>query len=61
MEEPMGKLDGKVAIVTGGVRGLGRAYARHLAKGSRRNNCSRSSILAKIQISRSAAAADAHC
>jgi 3-oxoacyl-[acyl-carrier protein] reductase len=27
----MGKLDGKVAIVTGGARGLGRAYARHLA------------------------------
>lgn len=27
----MGKLDGKVAIVTGGGRGLGRAYARHLA------------------------------
>jgi 3-oxoacyl-[acyl-carrier protein] reductase len=27
----MGKLDGKVAIVTGGARGLGRAYARRLA------------------------------
>jgi 3-oxoacyl-[acyl-carrier protein] reductase len=27
----MGKLDGKVAIVTGGGRGLGRAYARRLA------------------------------
>ena len=27
-EAPMGKLDGKVAIVTGAARGLGRAYAR---------------------------------
>jgi 3-oxoacyl-[acyl-carrier protein] reductase len=27
----MGKLDGKVAIVTGSARGLGRAYARRLA------------------------------
>ena len=27
----MGTLDGKVAIVTGGARGLGRAYARRLA------------------------------
>jgi 3-oxoacyl-[acyl-carrier protein] reductase len=27
----MGKLDGKVAIVTGGGRGLGRAYAKRLA------------------------------
>jgi len=27
----MGKLDGKVAIVTGAARGLGRSYARHLA------------------------------
>ncbi len=27
----VGKLDGKVAIVTGGGRGLGRAYARRLA------------------------------
>ena len=28
----MGKLDGKVAIVTGAARGLGRAYARRLAR-----------------------------
>src|SRR5262252_1367682 len=27
----MGNLDGKVAIVTGAARGLGRAYARRLA------------------------------
>src|ERR1700745_2394137 len=27
----MNKLDGKVAIVTGGARGLGRAYAKRLA------------------------------
>jgi 3-oxoacyl-[acyl-carrier protein] reductase len=27
----MGKLDGKTAIVTGGARGLGRAYAKRLA------------------------------
>jgi 3-oxoacyl-[acyl-carrier protein] reductase len=27
----MGKLDAKVAIVTGAARGLGRAYARRLA------------------------------
>ena len=27
----MGKLDGKVTIVTGGARGLGRAYAKRLA------------------------------
>jgi 3-oxoacyl-[acyl-carrier protein] reductase len=31
MEERMGKPDGKVAIVTGAARGLGRAYARRLA------------------------------
>jgi 3-oxoacyl-[acyl-carrier protein] reductase len=30
-EANMGKLDGKVAIVTGAGRGLGRAYARRLA------------------------------
>ena len=27
----MSKLDGKVAIVTGAARGLGRAYAKRLA------------------------------
>jgi NAD(P)-dependent dehydrogenase (short-subunit alcohol dehydrogenase family) len=27
----MGKLDGKVAIVNGAARGLGRAYAKRLA------------------------------
>src|ERR1051325_9630721 len=30
-EDFMGKLDGKVAIVTGAARGLGRAYAKRLA------------------------------
>src|ERR1700686_51531 len=30
-ETSMGKLDGKVAIVTGAARGLGRAYAKRLA------------------------------
>src|SRR5258706_13762916 len=29
--QPMAKLDGKVAIVTGAARGLGRAYAKRLA------------------------------
>lgn len=28
----MAKLDGKVAIVTGAARGLGRAYAKRLAE-----------------------------
>jgi 3-oxoacyl-[acyl-carrier protein] reductase len=28
----MAKLDGKVAIVTGAARGLGRAYAKRLAR-----------------------------
>jgi len=27
----MGKLDGKVAVVTGAARGLGRGYAKRLA------------------------------
>src|SRR5215475_13718045 len=31
LEVTMKKLDGKVAIVTGGARGLGRAYAKRLA------------------------------
>src|SRR6516225_7699203 len=29
--QPMAKLEGKVAIVTGAARGLGRAYAKRLA------------------------------
>ena len=29
--QQMGKLDGKVAVVTGAARGLGRAYAKRLA------------------------------
>ena len=28
----MGKLDGQIALVTGAARGLGRAYALHLAQ-----------------------------
>src|SRR4051812_3110469 len=31
LEKRMGKLDGKVAIVTGAARGLGRTYAKRLA------------------------------
>jgi NAD(P)-dependent dehydrogenase (short-subunit alcohol dehydrogenase family) len=31
LEVNLGKLDGKVAIVTGAARGLGRAYAKRLA------------------------------
>jgi len=38
----MGKLDGKVAIVTGAARGLGRAYAKRLAGLGRRSQSSTS-------------------
>ena len=32
MDDPTGKLSGQVALVTGSARGLGRAYALHLAR-----------------------------